>query len=1230
MKKTITCLLVIALLATMVPWSVFAATEVAAGTCGDGITWSLDEGGVLTLTGSGSMGADRPWYDYRNQIYSVVIGKGITDIGAYAFARMKVASVTIPDTVTKIGAGAFFGTALTEVKISANVTDIGYGAFSACGSLKAITVASGNKNYRSENGLLYQGNTLIRVPAAVTAVTLETLPEIAVDAFRGVNATVTAPEIPHKNYGGNLTWVEAPKAKVPTLAAQYCSVSFEGAIQLNVYYAAENVENAVEMGLLTFNRYPEVGDFTDAVDVIAGYVSDGSQYMVHTNGIPAKNLGDTVYFRIYAKMADGSYVYSAINNYSPQTYAEGRLNNSDPTVVALVRSMLDYGASAQSFFGYRTETLMNACLDKAGHQYGEVWTAERPATLTLGGTEYRKCSICGGGKQSRLTDKLTVASIAVTTPAQKLSYHAGEEFQPKGMVVTATLSDGSKLEVTDYQCALSGSTVTVTYGAVTTRFTVTLQEPALISVSDIDKAANGTALYVEGLYVGVAEEGASSDKEVLIKDMKTDAIIAVRNVPYGIFPEYGYEYGDQIRILATVQLDGTSNTPNKRYLDFSAHNGNIQSTIVSVGNSVEYALTDTVKVESWAQMQQLFAVGAISEYTYVEITAPLYVNRYDGSDGIDVCRIHANGAATGVSGIRTDGKRTVSLRDNVMERNLGADWMSLFFDSVPEAGSYPGYALPGGSLIALYTGANGYYYQLTVLDESWVALDEYDNNSVVIEVANAYLRQGNQIQYDQTQSRRNINASPEEAAAANTLYMDCSSYVNAVYFEAFGVNAMPYALEDTRPSTAAYTTYVQENVGVAVDAIGYWENADYTTAAQISGILSEVRNQLQVGDLLVYRHGETGPTSGHVYIYLGDNTFNHCTGSSFVYGSTPSASYDKATSNEKTIGAVQSISGDDIFTNTSNTRYLFKQTASDSVYNFCILRPMARQLTPTEESKKRMKIKGVDMEKSVSHVAACPGDAISYTVTLTNCDSLDRMVQLEELLGENVSFVSGAAGMVCENGKLTWSGVVAAGTTVTVTYTVRVGGGNLVTSRTYVNGVELDVLNTTVSGYTTQQLIAVATLAKQYASNGKTFANPLDFAQSLYRETLGIEPFGSYTAMTLLSSLIDTKNDTCYASPILVPNLYGGMDIRSGFIYDNQRTRLIRPENLAVGDVIVAEYGGVSDVFVYVGQGQLVQVNSADGVCKLVTSSGNIYASDDIFVTFTAYDRFAVLRPSMG
>ena len=60
----------------------------ASGTCGENASWSLS-GTTLTITGSGKMydynckNADTlaPWYSYRNDIETIVIGEGITNIG---------------------------------------------------------------------------------------------------------------------------------------------------------------------------------------------------------------------------------------------------------------------------------------------------------------------------------------------------------------------------------------------------------------------------------------------------------------------------------------------------------------------------------------------------------------------------------------------------------------------------------------------------------------------------------------------------------------------------------------------------------------------------------------------------------------------------------------------------------------------------------------------------------------------------------------------------------------------------------------------------------------------------------------------------------------------------------------------------------------------------------------------------------------------------------------------
>ena len=86
----------------------------------------------------------------------------------------------------------------------------------------------------------------------------------------------------------------------PAIALKYPSLSFEDEILYNVYYTIENVADVVEMGLITFTQRLDDGTIDTADQIIPGYVSSGSTYMVQSKGIPAKNLGDAVYFKVTA------------------------------------------------------------------------------------------------------------------------------------------------------------------------------------------------------------------------------------------------------------------------------------------------------------------------------------------------------------------------------------------------------------------------------------------------------------------------------------------------------------------------------------------------------------------------------------------------------------------------------------------------------------------------------------------------------------------------------------------------------------------------------------------------------------------------------------------------------------------------------------------------------------------------------------------------------------------
>ena len=137
-----------------------ASTEIASGTCGaegDNLTWTLNEDGVLTITGTGMMAdytdsngeCDSPWYIYRESINSIVIDGNITCIGNYAFyGCSKITNIAINSQIGPVGDYAFYGcSSLTSIVLPENVWRIGCYAFSGCNGLTSITMPASVRIY---------------------------------------------------------------------------------------------------------------------------------------------------------------------------------------------------------------------------------------------------------------------------------------------------------------------------------------------------------------------------------------------------------------------------------------------------------------------------------------------------------------------------------------------------------------------------------------------------------------------------------------------------------------------------------------------------------------------------------------------------------------------------------------------------------------------------------------------------------------------------------------------------------------------------------------------------------------------------------------------------------------------------------------------------------------------------------------------------------------------------
>ena len=156
-----------------------------------------------------------------------------------------------------------------------------------------------------------------------------------------------------------------PAVVKPTLALKAPTLEFKDMITIITFYTAENIEDVVEMGMITYTEQVSEWNVETADHVIPGASYDAStgRYFSASQGIHAKYLGDTVYLSIYAKLSDGSYTYTKLVPYSPVQYATNQLKNSTNTnLKQLVAAMLNYGAAAQAYFGHNTDVLANSSL----------------------------------------------------------------------------------------------------------------------------------------------------------------------------------------------------------------------------------------------------------------------------------------------------------------------------------------------------------------------------------------------------------------------------------------------------------------------------------------------------------------------------------------------------------------------------------------------------------------------------------------------------------------------------------------------------------------------------------------------------------------------------------------------------------------------------------------------------------------------------------------------------
>lgn len=170
----------------------------ASGVCGPELTWTLDNYGLMTISGSGpmdDMSSGAPWEDYNGAVMSIVIEEGVTTIGKKAFSSISgfteislpdglttieakaflncsgLENIIIPETVTKIGGNAFENCRkLTSISIPNSVTELGEWAFGNCVRLADVTLGSGLSELKYATFAGCNSLTEITVPGNITTI----------------------------------------------------------------------------------------------------------------------------------------------------------------------------------------------------------------------------------------------------------------------------------------------------------------------------------------------------------------------------------------------------------------------------------------------------------------------------------------------------------------------------------------------------------------------------------------------------------------------------------------------------------------------------------------------------------------------------------------------------------------------------------------------------------------------------------------------------------------------------------------------------------------------------------------------------------------------------------------------------------------------------------------------------------------------------------------------------
>ena len=219
-------------------------------------------------------------------------------------------------------------------------------------------------------------------------------------------------------------------------------------VKTAVYDMYKNVRLVVEKAMFDGDTAidPQIIELTETATVT---VNGEERYAYIVEGLAAKEIASQVTATLYGEDENGNVVYGKAVEYSLRKYAENQISKASTKAEfkTMMVDFLNYGAAAQTYFGYNTTDLANGSLTEEQLALG---TADRDLVSALAQTDSSTTAAKFSSANLEFESKITIRAITningATYTANKDTWYVEAKYTNylgEDVTLTIPLSDAS-------------------------------------------------------------------------------------------------------------------------------------------------------------------------------------------------------------------------------------------------------------------------------------------------------------------------------------------------------------------------------------------------------------------------------------------------------------------------------------------------------------------------------------------------------------------------------------------------------------------------------------------------------------------------------------------------------------------------------------------------------------------------------------------------------------------